>query len=57
MVHVWRQMQVGLFRTDPVELNGVLMRNKCVFLTVQEKNGTLSFGYLVNVPETLVHNH
>jgi len=50
-------MQVGLFRTDPVELNRVLMRNKCVFLTVQEKNGTLSFGDLVNVPETLVHNH
>ena len=57
MIHVGRQMEIGLSRNDTVKLNRMLMGNQSIFLAMQEENGALGLGEVIDVPEPLVNNY
>ena len=57
VVHLGRQVQVRLARADPVQLDGVLVRDEGVLLPVEEKDRALGLGDQVDVAEPFIDNH
>ena len=57
VVHLGRQVQVRLARADPVQLDGVLVRDEGVLLPVEEKDRALGFGDKVDVAEPFIDDH
>ena len=57
MVHLRRQVEIGLAWADPVQFDRVLMRDQGVLLPMQEENRALRLRDQVNVPEALVDNY
>lgn len=57
VIHIRWQVEVRFTRANPIELNGVLVRNEGIFLAVKEENGALRLCDQVNVAESLVDDY
>ena len=56
MIHLRRQMQIGLSRTNAVQFDGVLVGNESVFLAMQEEYWTPRLSHQVNISKAFVDN-